>query len=174
MKKRMIALLTAGLAIFGTMFVQASESDLEQRISALEQRVAVLEEMLGITTDGADISEVGSAEEVASTAEETTLGVGTWVVGKDIAPGTYDIVSPDGTAFIRIYESLDEKNNGGMSKESYDVASEDFIAMLVEAAGGENEDVYRSLYNTKINNVWLDDGYCLFIEDASATFTPVE
>ena len=168
MKRIIVATLSAVIMLSSAVF--ASDADYEARIAALERRVAILEEKLGITSDGG----LQSEESLPAATDTVSLGIGTWIVGEDIPAGKYDLTSPDGTAFVKIYKSYEDRVNEEYSYfESYDVTSQAYIDALLEASGGENAELYASLYHPSASNIRLEDGYCLYIEEATADFTPV-
>jgi len=170
--KKLVTMLLVGCVSIGTVTF-ASDTDLEARVAALEERVAALEALLGASgTDSAETP--AESQEATAAAEEVTLGIGTWIVGEDIVSGKYNLTSPDGTAGIKIYKSYDDRINDEIWIENYDITSQAYLDALLAAAGGENEELYRSMYPTLASNVRLEDGFCLYIEDASVTFTPAQ
>lgn len=167
MKKLVVSIIVATMML--SSVAMAADADYEARIAELERRVAALEEKLGIA------SQEGSqaAETLPAATEPVLLGVGTWIVGEDIPAGKYNLTSPDGTAYVKIYKSYDDRISDEYDYfESYDVTSQDYIDALLDASGGENAELYASLYNPSASNIRLEDGFCLFIEDATAEFTP--
>jgi hypothetical protein len=169
MKKLIVSVVTATM-MFSSV-AMASDADYEARIAELEHRVAVIEEKLGITSD----VETQIEESIPAATNTVSLGIGTWIVGEDIPAGKYNLTSPDGTAYVKIYKSYDDRISDEHSFiESYNVTSQAYIDALLEASGGENAELYSSLYHPSASNIRLEDGFCLYIEDATADFTPAQ
>lgn len=77
------------------------------------------------------------------------LSTGTYVVGEDIQAGKYDISVLDGFGTIKIWESLDDYNNGGFRKENY----------YLSASDGDT-----------VSNARLYDGYCVVVDSGLDIF----
>ena len=170
MKKLIVSVVTA-MMMFSSV-AMASDADYEARIADLERRVAALEEKLGISSQEEAQTEAAS---LPAATEPVSLGIGTWIVGEDIPAGKYNLTSPDGTSYIKIYKSYDDRAAEEYSYfEDYSVTSQAYLDALLEASGGENKELYTSMYPTTASNIRLEDGYCLYIEEATADFTPAE
>lgn len=166
--KLMIGTIAALILALSTPAI-ASESELLIRIEALEERISVLESLLGISD--VQQEETESAEIVESAGTNITLGTGTWIVGEDIPAGKYKIVCQDGTSTIKIYNSYEDRVNKSYSYvEDYMMSNEEYIERTFSMLGEDTVNTYKSLYVFEVNNVYLSDGMCLYIDSGSLDF----
>lgn len=172
--KKCIALLTACVVVACSFPAYASSIDMEQKIEELEQRIVILEQMLGVSPEETP-SETPSSETAGqTTAEAITLGVGTWIVGEDLAPGKYNLTCPSGYSYIKIYNSYEDRKLKDYSYiESYMMANEDYLNEAFSYLDEDAIKTYEAFYSYDVSNVRLDNDMCIYIENGSIDFTPV-
>lgn len=151
--KRLVAVLLASTLLTTPVCAE----DLEARVEALEQRVAALEQLLSV--------------QAPEEAEQTTLAVGTWIVGEDINAGKYNLTCDEGSTVCYVYKSLDDKLNDEVWDEIYSASSQAFIDAVAETMPELTEQL-ASMYSTEVFNIYLTDGQCIEVEGSAAVFTP--
>lgn len=164
MKKLLIAV--AAMAAMA-MPARADEAELLARIEALEQRVAQLE----ATIAGGEASQEAITED--GNADETiTLGTGTWIVGQDVPPGKYKITCISGLGMLHFYTSYEErKENEYNSYEDHLMCGTNVFDEMANSP--YDTDTIMSMYTSEINNVLLEDGYCIYSELQEILLTPL-
>ena len=175
MKKRFFALSTACLVFSCSLFCNASELSLEQRVSDLEQRIEILEQMLGVSTEEITQNDTEAPNDVTPAADAIALSTGTWIVGEDIAPGKYNLTCPTGSTTVYLYNSYEEKREDIYNcTEMYNMASESYIQSSVSSASEDLAYLYESIYSTLVSNVRLDDGMCIYIDGGTIELSIVQ
>lgn len=163
MKKLVAVILCAALL---AVPVSAEEKPLEDRVAELEQKIEALEKEL------AELKGEGTSEPAAAPTEGVELISGFYTVGEDLPAGTYTLSASHGTGFVYIYKTReDHEESEYRFLYNFHLVSQEFLDSLTDDRLRGN---YENSCDMVVNNLKLDDGMFIVVDEVTALFTPKE